>query len=647
MAGPRRQTPASIDALDIAMGRERDSGGARVLIEKQARLIDSQETLARADLRHRGWQIIGERVGAMLKVMTVCAGVALLAGVVAFFWSANRASGMVVDPFSVPPDLDRNGLTGTVVARQLLDKVAALEAATQSARAKSSYDNSFSDAKGVVVPYAGVSLGELRREARDWLGSETHLSGELVRLPGNRLSLAFRTTGGIAGNVEGPAQEPGKLLDQAALAMFKATQPYRYSVYAGRNGDSVESTAVLRQLARSDDQRERLWALHGLALNASTQAETVAIYRRALALDPNFLSALGNMPFYALNDGQEEAALAGYRRSSAAFAKGASDYTPGHALHYGLGAQATAAVLRDEYGAAADFSRRAEEQGADSANLASRPFATAELLAHAHDFPAARDRLAGAGLLDPAARAAAEQAAGPQVDLAGLFALAADDPDGIAAAYRRQAAALMAMAATAKDGSYRLAIEQTLTSLRPPLALALARSGSLAAARAVIAPMPADYDSALRVRAMIAALGGDVRASDAMFARAAARTPSIAAAHLLWGEAKLARGDAAGAEAAAREAARRSPKSATAQALWGEALLAQNRADDAAQRFAAGAAIAPQWGRLHLKYASALWQAGKRAAALTQLRAAGHMALSPADREHFAVMRANARRRAA
>ena len=56
----------SIDGLDLALALGHGSAEARALIEKQSRLIDAQETLARADLKHRGWQIIGERVGSVI-----------------------------------------------------------------------------------------------------------------------------------------------------------------------------------------------------------------------------------------------------------------------------------------------------------------------------------------------------------------------------------------------------------------------------------------------------------------------------------------------------------------------------------------------------------------------------------------------------
>src|SRR3954468_22093383 len=159
MATRRVQNPDTIDPLDIAMHKARDSGEARSLLEKQARLIDTQEVLAKADLTHRHWQIISERIGAALKALTVAAGLMVLTAIGVFLWSAHQARGMVVDAFSVPPEMERSGMTGAVVASELLDKVSALEAQTQSARAQSSYEDSWSDSKGVEVPYTGVSIG--------------------------------------------------------------------------------------------------------------------------------------------------------------------------------------------------------------------------------------------------------------------------------------------------------------------------------------------------------------------------------------------------------------------------------------------------------------------------------------------------------
>lgn len=627
------------DGVDLAMGRASGSAEAKSLLERQSLLIQAQETLAKADLRHRGWQIISERVGAALKALTALAGILLLAGIASFLWSASRASGMVVDAFSVPRDLERQGLNGAVVAKQLLDKVVALERETQSARAKSSYEDSFSDTQGVVVPYAGVSLGQMRREMRDWLGSETHLGGEMVRLPGRRLAISFRTTNGLSGRVEGPDGEPDRLLEQAALAMFKSTQPYRYAVYQSRRGNEAEAVATLQALSRSDNLRERLWAMHGLALNAPTQDETVAIYRRVLALDPNFLSAIGNMPLYALEDGREEEGLKGAERSAAAYAKGADDYTRSYATGFGLDSESTVAALKGDLLEAARLAEAAEQtQGGGPTFLASRPFQTARAHAAVHDFTRARETLAAAGFLDPERRAAAERITGSELDLAGLRAMATGDDAALVAAYQRMLAALgvekldsISLGEAADSASQARAVKLAMAPL-------LARLRRTDEAEAAIAGMALSNDRVLRARALVAAHRGDHRRSDALFARAVARTPSLPAAHYAWAEAKMLRRDYLGTIEQARLAHRKGPRWAEPLKLWGDVLYALGKSREAAERYALAADRAPRWGQLHIRWAAALWAGGDRRQAREKLGLAAGMDLSDSDRERLRAM---------
>ena len=637
--------PGTTDSIDIAMSRARNSDQARELLTSQSHLIFTQELLARADLRHRGWQIIGERVGALLKIMTALVGLLLLVGVVWFLWSAQRANGMVVDPFAVPRSMEQRGLTGSVVAGQLLDKVAALENGTQSARASSSYEISWSNSKGVEVPYTGVSLSQLRREARDWLGSEQHLSGDVVQIGGDRVAINFRT-GRSAGRVEGDERDFNALMDQAAQSIFKATQPYRYAVWLSRNGGHVEDMrATFTQLLRSPDLRDRLWAMHGLAVNVvATDAERVALYRRALRLQPDFLPAVGNLPFYALNAGREEEAYQRFVASAVAYSAGQEDYSPAHALGYGLTAQAHAAELKGDRLRAAQLWTETIEHSADVSNTAFRPFTAAWAWSRAHDFATARAPLAAAGYLDPASRAEVEARIGAQESPRLLTAYASDD-------FATQATELTALianyqraAAAAADPAGRTSNLQVVSGLRPVVAAALARSGRVRGAEAVIAPMPQDHDAALRTRALIAAYAGHFAASDALFARAAARTPSLPAANTLWAEVLLRRGDLPRAIEKAQLASRAGPQSADPLMFWGDALMAQGKAFEAEGRYALAATHAPHWGKLHLKWAAALWRKGDRGPAVARLAEASRMDLNPADRALLRTMWRNARR---
>ena len=56
---------------------------------------------------------------------------------------------------------------------------------------------------------------------------------------------------------------------------------------------------------------------------------------------------------------------------------------------------------------------------------------------------------------------------------------------------------------------------------------------------------------------------------------------------------------------------------------------------EAAEKFALAAKNAPAWGRARLDWAEALWLAGDRGAAATQLKEASTRTLSEADRVFF------------
>ncbi len=61
----------------------------------------------------------------------------------AAIWDAAHDDGLVIEAFQVPPDMAARGLTGQTVASQLLDKLSALQAATDSARTPTSYTNNW------------------------------------------------------------------------------------------------------------------------------------------------------------------------------------------------------------------------------------------------------------------------------------------------------------------------------------------------------------------------------------------------------------------------------------------------------------------------------------------------------------------------
>ena len=52
---------------------------------------------------------------------------------------------------------------------------------TYSSRPPQSYENNWGDNLKVEIPETGISIGELQQFLKDWLGHDTHITGEVWR----------------------------------------------------------------------------------------------------------------------------------------------------------------------------------------------------------------------------------------------------------------------------------------------------------------------------------------------------------------------------------------------------------------------------------------------------------------------------------
>src|SRR6478609_8932989 len=69
------------------------------------------------------WEV---RLGVFLRAATLCVGIAAATGAVMMVRDAASSNGLIIEPFSVPPDLAARGLTGQAVASQVLDTLTEL-----------------------------------------------------------------------------------------------------------------------------------------------------------------------------------------------------------------------------------------------------------------------------------------------------------------------------------------------------------------------------------------------------------------------------------------------------------------------------------------------------------------------------------------
>src|ERR1700761_4499950 len=237
-AAPESADPA---ALSLAL-----SGASR---EKADGFLDDQRHHLHEQLKQIHLDIFEKWLGVMLRLATLCVGLAAATGIGLMVWDALHSNGLLIEPFSVPPDLAQRGLTGQVVAARLLDRLNDLQTDTSSQRAAKSYVHSWGpDDIKIDIPETGVSLGQLESFLREKLGHDTHVSGEIVRTQSG-LSLTVRAGADGSAAITGADTDTDALLQKLAESVYRITQPYRYGIYLGRNGKSEEAIAIFRQLA--------------------------------------------------------------------------------------------------------------------------------------------------------------------------------------------------------------------------------------------------------------------------------------------------------------------------------------------------------------------------------------------------------------
>jgi tetratricopeptide (TPR) repeat protein len=613
--------PAGIAAGDggaaagiaLALGRARP--GARLppeaaeFLNRQSRLVElqmehlhEQRELVLSRLR---WGRFSDRMKAAIQVMTALVGLAVVVVIAAMGWLAHEDHGVRIEAFSVPPELAQKGLTGQVVASELLDKLADLQARTVSARPASTYADDWGGDIKVEIPETGVSVGELNRYLRDWLGSETRISGEVVRTP-TGLAVTARAGANAGATFEGPDAELDGLIQKAAEAIYTRTQPYRWAVYLASTGRQDEALEAYRRLARSGAPEDRAWAYAGwseIELNRGSPARALELAQRSLAIDPGqFQARLGSANALLALGRIEETLRASLRITAdlkAGRGRGVLGSEREELERTSAGAEA---LMHADYQSAAKL--LTQERLTSEGITADERVLGAAALAADHDLAGARQALGAAGL------------GGAMVTLAAMEA-------------RGDSASLVI---AVRPGLHEGPIDMAAG------AMADAHAGRLAEARAALSGTPLDCYDCLIARGRVAALEHDWPAADRWFAEAVQQGPSIPIAQSAWGKALIDRGDPDGAISKFQDAHRIAPHFADPLAFWGEALMRKGDYAGAAAKFTEADKYAPRWGRNHMRWGEALMLSGRYAEARRQYEAANGLDLSKPDRAALNVL---------
>jgi hypothetical protein len=636
-------------AMEVAVARRRGKAqprsedpeldsflrGQARLAELQAEHLHEQRDLIISRLR---WGRFGDRMKALLQIMTAFAGAAVVALVGAMAWEAHEAHGLTIEAFSVPPDLARSGLTGQVAASRFLDKLQVLQTATaQSDRPSQSYSSDWGADFKVEIPETGLTFSEFEKLLRERLGHVSHVNGEVMATP-TGIALTARMGDAPPKTFTGPAEAFDDLARQAAEAVYRDSQPYRYAEYLESSGRWDEAFTVIADLATNGPPSERGWAYAKWAvMDITDHGDPVAALRHAaLGRSPGHGSDINDMIAIVNTSawtGREESDLAWSRILAKDSQRRLPDTSEVFFNSNKLLAQAWLSYLEADYrGSSAWWKRTNAETAFGGGALGALMDATTNALGH--DLPAARKALPLAADLSESALAwNIAIGAFPALPRYWMFAEQGQWDRALADA---QAFDVVLEAEKAKKPVYGL-MQQVLS--RPLEARALAHLGDVTAAQAMIGKTPLDCYPCLRVRGQVAAEARDWPAAERWFAEAVRNSPSMPQAYAEWGRMRLDKGDPDGAIAVLRIGAAKGPRFPDPPQIWGEALLAKGDAAGASKTFAEAAKLAPNWGRNHLKAGEALARLGQADAARKELRTAAGLDLTPAERAELTALR--------
>ena len=630
--GPEGTGPAtdpSAAALAL-MGASREDAGA--FLKKQGALIDDQRHHLNEQFKHQLDQLrLGtweKRLGVLLRIATAITGIAFASGIAFLIWGAAHSGDLLIDSFSIPPDMAARGITGQAVASKLLDDLSLMESQSSTVRAPQSYANNWSQSDiKVDIPETGISLGELDRFLREKFGHDTHVSGEVERTASG-LSLTARAAGQNADTVTGPDTDLDKLVLNLAELVFKRAEPYRYGIYLVSHGRVTEAIAVFSNVAATGPATERTWAYVGWG-NAIVARDgldaKLRLVQQAVALDPNFPPALANVSATEDARSHPEEGLRVNRLLVKAYDSESAKASLTDASR--LRSKATYVVRTNTalgaFHEGAEYFSRLNAAGPRAGQTA--PWAElAAYQAGEHDVTAARATMAPTQLdsgVAPGITAFTSMRAMLVVDSE------AQDWTGVLS----QAKAMEDLFPRFPGARY-FAIQAT-----PMAAIAEARLGHFAQAEARIAPTKADCYDCLIARAKIAAMQKQEARADYWFALAVKAASSIPFAYAEWGQALKERGDFTGAVAKFTLANQKGPHFADPLEMWGEVLIAQNRSDLALEKFTEAEKYAPNWGRLHLKWGEALLWTREPSEAQKQFARAGELDLTAAEKAELAL----------
>ncbi len=196
--GAKAGAQPALDPIAAALAVQATRAGApldpqlKSYLETQARLSERQASLAEIQVEEateqRAIRLSGlkvrnaiDRLKLALQLFFAAAAALAGLGVLVMLYDAFTSRTVVVDAFDAPPALAARGVSGKVVATQVLDDLQKLQTATRSLAKALGTRSAWAGDIRIEVPETGVSIGEVNRLLHERLGHDLHIEGDLVR----------------------------------------------------------------------------------------------------------------------------------------------------------------------------------------------------------------------------------------------------------------------------------------------------------------------------------------------------------------------------------------------------------------------------------------------------------------------------------
>ena len=606
-------------AMALALGgASREDAGA--FLKKQSALIDDQQHHLHEQFKHLRLSVREKQLTVSLLFLTALVGISIATAFSCMVWQASQSNALLIEPFSVPPDMVSKGVTGQVVAAKVLDRLNEMQSQTNTARSAKSYANSW-EAHGIKleIPETGISLSELDGWLRQKLGNDTRVTGDVVRTA-TGITITARTADDGAVTVSGSDGEVDALATRLADSIYLLTQPYRYAAFLQRHENrAADALPIFKRLALSGSPDDRLWSYNmwaGAVPFKSSQAQ-LAMYQIAVAAEPNSVGTYDNLAGSYTSLGRSEEALKTLKTEYSVLHNGRQRYVT--AARMPIVERRLKASLDEMSGAYHDaLGVRLDNLKTGSLGIPTPQLQNRLIATHIR-------------LHNPSAARAVFENVPPNINSLVSTQLASADEDWV-----------QVLKQVEKDKAYFEKFPANrlgwITRTAPLIGPAQARLGMFAEAERTIAPTTSNCYPCLIARAQIAAMQTQPARADFWFSRATAEGPSLPFAHHDWGQSYLSRGKPDDAIAQFTIANKKGPHFADPLEGWGEALMAKNQSHLALAKFTEAEKYAPKWGRLHMKWGEALGYAGQPEKAKAQYALAAGLDLTPGEKVELAYL---------